>query len=96
MSTPLLSSLHKLNSSKINVLFYTPLHAYMLYNNCYIYFQVLIMPGVLTQTNFARPSSIKKGGPLGELVQWSDLISSIYVLGHNVTLMWNLQQGAKW
>ncbi len=54
------------------------------------------MPGVLTQTNFARPSSIKKGGPLGELVQWSDLISSIYVLGHNVTLMWNLQQGAKW
>ena len=26
------------------------------------------------------------GGPLGELVQWSDIISAIYILGHDVTL----------
>uniref|UniRef100_A0A7E4USP5 alpha-1,6-mannosyl-glycoprotein 6-beta-N-acetylglucosaminyltransferase n=1 Tax=Panagrellus redivivus TaxID=6233 RepID=A0A7E4USP5_PANRE len=26
------------------------------------------------------------GGPLGELVQWSDLITSTYLLGHNVTI----------
>ena len=26
------------------------------------------------------------GGPLGELVQWADLITSIYLSGHNVTL----------
>ena len=25
------------------------------------------------------------GGPLGELVQWADLITSIYLSGHNVT-----------
>lgn len=27
-----------------------------------------------------------KGRPLGEMVQWSDLIVSLYVLGHNVTI----------
>lgn len=27
-----------------------------------------------------------KGGPLGELVQWSDVIASLYVMGHNVTI----------
>lgn len=29
------------------------------------------------------------GGPLGELVQWSDLITSLYVLGHNLTITSN-------
>ncbi|XP_068704283.1 alpha-1,6-mannosylglycoprotein 6-beta-N-acetylglucosaminyltransferase A-like isoform X2 [Montipora foliosa] len=27
-----------------------------------------------------------KGVPLGEMVQWSDLIASVYALGHNVTI----------
>ena len=27
-----------------------------------------------------------KGGPLGELVQWSDLITSLYILGHDITV----------
>ena len=27
-----------------------------------------------------------KGVPLGEMLQWSDLIASLYVLGHNVTI----------
>nr|XP_039267160.1 alpha-1,6-mannosylglycoprotein 6-beta-N-acetylglucosaminyltransferase A-like isoform X1 [Styela clava] len=26
------------------------------------------------------------GGPLGELVQWSDLISSLYILGHDIVI----------
>ena len=26
------------------------------------------------------------GLPLGEMVQWSDLIASTYILGHNITL----------
>lgn len=26
------------------------------------------------------------GGPLGELVQWSDLICTLYVLGHQLTI----------
>ena len=25
-----------------------------------------------------------EGGPLGELVQWSDLIASLYILGHDL------------
>jgi hypothetical protein len=35
--------------------------------------------------------SSKRGGPLGELVQWSDLIASIYTLGHS-----NMQIFTKW
>lgn len=27
-----------------------------------------------------------KGVPLGEMVQWGDLIASLYVLGHNITI----------
>ena len=27
-----------------------------------------------------------KGGPLGELVQWSDLISALYILGHKLEI----------
>ena len=27
-----------------------------------------------------------KGVPLGEMVQWSDLITSLYALGHNITI----------
>ena len=27
-----------------------------------------------------------KGVPLGEMVQWSDLIASLYALGHNITI----------
>ena len=27
-----------------------------------------------------------KGVPLGEMLQWSDLIASLHVLGHNVTI----------
>ncbi|KAA0197908.1 Alpha-1 6-mannosylglycoprotein 6-beta-N-acetylglucosaminyltransferase A [Fasciolopsis buskii] len=29
---------------------------------------------------------INKGGPLGELVQWTDLITALYLLGHKVTV----------
>ena len=27
-----------------------------------------------------------KGVPLGEMVQWSDLIASLYALGHDITI----------
>lgn len=35
-----------------------------------------------TKMNFGSKS--KNGGPLGELVQWSDLIACLYMLGHNL------------
>ena len=30
-----------------------------------------------------------KGGPLGELVQWTDIIAALYVLGHDVKVVSN-------
>ena len=30
-----------------------------------------------------------KGGPVGELVQWTDIIAALYVLGHDVKVVSN-------
>lgn len=30
-----------------------------------------------------------KGGPVGELIQWTDLIAGLYVLGHDVEVSIN-------
>ncbi|TNN09357.1 Alpha-1, 6-mannosylglycoprotein 6-beta-N-acetylglucosaminyltransferase A isoform 2 [Schistosoma japonicum] len=49
---------------------------------------VLIYLGFLSNnygTNFFE-STVSKGGPLGELVQWTDLIGALYILGHNLTI----------
>ncbi|KAF8571788.1 hypothetical protein P879_02173 [Paragonimus westermani] len=35
-------------------------------------------------------TSIGRGGPLGELVQWTDLLAGLYMLGHNVTISFEL------
>ncbi|CAB3408837.1 unnamed protein product [Caenorhabditis bovis] len=53
----------------------------------YAYIQILVFIGFLAHERtlkFAKYS--KKGGPLGELLQWSDLIASLHILGHNVTV----------
>lgn len=53
--------------------------------------KILIHIGLLAnegQMHFAEEAN--KGGPLGELVQWSDLISSLYILGHDVTVTANI------
>jgi len=44
----------------------------------------MFLPGVLTKTDFARQSRILRGGPLGELIQWSDLITACYALCHSI------------
>lgn len=33
-----------------------------------------------------------KGGPVGELVQWTDVIAALYVLGHDVKVVSNITQ----
>lgn len=51
------------------------------------FFQILIHIGVLAiedKMHFAEEAT--KGGPLGELVQWSDIITSLYILGHDITV----------
>lgn len=47
--------------------------------------QILVHPGAVTdEIGMARAAF--NGGPLGELVQWSDLISTLHILGHQVHL----------
>lgn len=49
---------------------------------------LLIFPGLLSEYspyNFAE--NAYKGGYLGELIQWSDLIAGLYMLGHRVTVV---------
>ncbi|KAK4473497.1 hypothetical protein MN116_002860 [Schistosoma mekongi] len=49
---------------------------------------ILIEMGFLSQNfvNGSFQSHISKGGPLGELIQWTDLIGALYILGHNLTV----------
>ena len=49
--------------------------------------QILIHIGLLARESALHFGELAyKGGPLGELVQWSDLITSLYLLGHDVTV----------
>ena len=36
---------------------------------------------------FHFAESATSGGPLGELVQWTDLIASLYLLGHDLQVL---------
>ena len=46
-----------------------------------------MLPGLLADENgWNIAKDAFKGGPLGELVQWSDVITSLYLLGHDLTL----------
>lgn len=48
--------------------------------------QVLLYPGALAGSVGQRfEAMLKRGGPLGELVQWADLSACLTVLGHNLT-----------
>ncbi|XP_078119403.1 alpha-1,6-mannosylglycoprotein 6-beta-N-acetylglucosaminyltransferase A-like [Sander vitreus] len=49
--------------------------------------QILVHPGVVTDESGVRIAEAAfSGGPLGELVQWSDLISTLHILGHHLHL----------
>ena len=54
-----------------------------------------MVPGVLLATRFATSEAIRAGGPLGDLVQWADLIAGLHVLGHNVTVMKDMYEAAR-
>lgn len=45
---------------------------------------ILVFIGILAEKSWNWADNAKKGGPLGELLQWADLIAAIYLLGHNV------------
>ncbi|XP_060909771.1 alpha-1,6-mannosylglycoprotein 6-beta-N-acetylglucosaminyltransferase A-like [Labrus mixtus] len=49
--------------------------------------QILLHPGVVTDESHLKITETAfSGGPLGELVQWSDLISTLHILGHHLHL----------
>ncbi|KAF8561278.1 hypothetical protein P879_04912 [Paragonimus westermani] len=53
---------------------------------------ILLHMGLLTlNPSIGIEENIESGGPLGEIVQWTDLIVALYLLGHQVTLSKDLQ-----
>ena len=57
----------------------------------FIFEQVLVLMGSMAfQPYFFELAG--KGGPVGELVQWSDLIASLYILGHDVHILANTSE----
>jgi Glycosyltransferase family 18 len=56
--------------------------------------QVMILPGVLTSTNFAKPDVIHRGGPLGELTQWADLIAACFALCNSLAVRYHVSGAA--
>ena len=55
--------------------------------------QILIHIGALSdKAGFHFAENAGKGGPLGELVQWSDLIASLYALGYNMDFSTEISQ----
>ncbi|KAJ8019701.1 Alpha-1,6-mannosylglycoprotein 6-beta-N-acetylglucosaminyltransferase A [Holothuria leucospilota] len=52
--------------------------------------KILIHLGLLTkESGFKIAEKAFSGGPLGELVQWADIITSLYILGHDISLSYS-------
>jgi alpha-1,3(6)-mannosylglycoprotein beta-1,6-N-acetyl-glucosaminyltransferase len=54
--------------------------------------KVLLHLGLISDNaGFKIAETAFHGGPLGELVQWADLIASLYLLGHKLTISYEIQ-----
>ncbi|XP_071822891.1 alpha-1,6-mannosylglycoprotein 6-beta-N-acetylglucosaminyltransferase A-like isoform X2 [Apostichopus japonicus] len=52
--------------------------------------KILIHLGLLTkESGFKIAEKAFSGGPLGELVQWADIITSLFILGHDISLSYS-------
>ncbi|KAJ8320432.1 hypothetical protein KUTeg_002019 [Tegillarca granosa] len=55
--------------------------------------KILVHLGLLSrQSGWKFAENQFKGGPLGELVQWSDLICTLFILGHEITITSETEQ----
>ncbi|XP_036401099.1 alpha-1,6-mannosylglycoprotein 6-beta-N-acetylglucosaminyltransferase A-like [Megalops cyprinoides] len=55
--------------------------------------KILVHLGLLTkESGFKIAENAFSGGPLGELVQWSDVITTLYLLGHDVRISASLAE----
>ena len=58
---------------------------------------MLVHIGALTdKAGFKFAENADRGGPLGELVQWSDLTASLYLLGHKIDFSTEVSQLSKY
>uniref|UniRef100_A0A8C4TEW0 alpha-1,6-mannosyl-glycoprotein 6-beta-N-acetylglucosaminyltransferase n=1 Tax=Erpetoichthys calabaricus TaxID=27687 RepID=A0A8C4TEW0_ERPCA len=54
---------------------------------------VLVHVGFLTEESGDEFSPrVLKGGPLGEMVQWADILTSLYVLGHSLKVSFSVKE----
>ena len=58
-------------------------------------FQILFFMGAFSN-QIALLDWAGKGGPLGELVQWTDLIATSYILGHDINVVLNKSDLHMW
>lgn len=55
-------------------------------HRCLYCAQILVHIGALSdKSGFKLAENADHGGPLGELVQWSDLIATLHILGHRIS-----------
>lgn len=55
--------------------------------------QVLVHIGFLTEeSGDVFSPRVLKGGPLGEMVQWADVLAALYVLGHSLRITVSLKE----
>lgn len=55
--------------------------------------QILVHVGFLTEeSGDVFSPKVLKGGPLGEMVQWADILTALYVLGHNLKISMSVKE----
>lgn len=56
-------------------------------------FQILVHVGFLTEeSGDVFSPKVLKGGPLGEMVQWADILTTLHVLGHNLKISLSVKE----
>lgn len=59
--------------------------------------QILIHIGFLTEeSGDVFSPRVLKGGPLGEMVQWADILAALFVLGHSLRVTVSLKELQRW
>ncbi|KAJ8363585.1 hypothetical protein SKAU_G00124160 [Synaphobranchus kaupii] len=55
--------------------------------------KILVHVGFLTEeSGDVFSPKVLKGGPLGEMVQWADILTALYVLGHNLKISFSVKE----
>lgn len=58
-----------------------------------VLFQILVHVGFLTEeSGDVFSPKVLKGGPLGEMVQWADILTALHVLGHNLKISMSVKE----